>query len=120
MEEKICAVCGRKIEWRKKWEDCWDEVKYCSTACRKRKLRAKDQELETSILKLLEKRGRGKTICPSEAAREVFSDDWREHMEDARMAGRRLVAEEKVVVTQGGKVVDASTAKGAIRLRLAP
>jgi hypothetical protein len=23
--------------WRKKWADCWDEVKYCSDRCRKRK-----------------------------------------------------------------------------------
>ena len=39
-------------------------------------------------------------------------------MEPARAAARRLVAAEKIVVTQGGRVVDASTAKGAIRLKL--
>ena len=120
MEEKVCAVCGRRIEWRKKWEDCWEEVKYCSTQCRKRKLRDSDRRLESVTLELLAKRGPGKSICPSEAARAVFPDDWREHMEDARMAGRRLVDQGKVQITQGGQVVDPSTAKGPIRLTLQP
>jgi hypothetical protein len=39
-------------------------------------------------------------------------------MEPARAAARRLVAEGRIVVTQGGQVVDSETAKGAIRLRL--
>jgi hypothetical protein len=26
------------ITWRKKWERCWDEVKYCSERCRRRKM----------------------------------------------------------------------------------
>ncbi|WP_413165681.1 DUF2256 domain-containing protein [Capilliphycus salinus ALCB114379] len=34
---KICPVCGRPFTWRKKWADCWDEVKYCSDRCRRRK-----------------------------------------------------------------------------------
>jgi hypothetical protein len=38
-------------------------------------------------------------------------------MEPARMAARRLVAQEKVQITQGGRVVDPSRAKGPIRIR---
>lgn len=34
---KICVTCGRPFEWRKKWEKVWDEVKYCSKACRAQK-----------------------------------------------------------------------------------
>ncbi|MBV9389296.1 MAG: DUF2256 domain-containing protein [Chroococcidiopsidaceae cyanobacterium CP_BM_ER_R8_30] len=34
---KICPVCQRPFTWRKKWEDCWDEVKYCSERCRRRR-----------------------------------------------------------------------------------
>jgi hypothetical protein len=34
---KICPVCGLSFTWRKKWESCWDEVKYCSDRCRRRK-----------------------------------------------------------------------------------
>ena len=31
---KICATCGRPFAWRKKWAKTWDEVRYCSDACR--------------------------------------------------------------------------------------
>ena len=34
---KICIVCKRPFTWRKKWERNWDEVKYCSDACRMRR-----------------------------------------------------------------------------------
>lgn len=34
---KDCVVCGRPFVWRKKWEKVWNEVKYCSDACRMRK-----------------------------------------------------------------------------------
>ncbi|MBP7789715.1 MAG: DUF2256 domain-containing protein [Paracoccus sp.] len=32
---KPCATCGRTMVWRRKWRLTWDEVKYCSDACRK-------------------------------------------------------------------------------------
>jgi len=31
---KVCAACGRPFAWRKKWAKVWDEVRYCSDACR--------------------------------------------------------------------------------------
>lgn len=34
LPSKICASCGRPFNWRKKWERCWDEVRYCSERCR--------------------------------------------------------------------------------------
>ncbi len=34
---KPCLVCGRPFTWRKKWERVWDEVKYCSDACRSKR-----------------------------------------------------------------------------------
>ncbi|MEM9017832.1 MAG: DUF2256 domain-containing protein [Verrucomicrobiota bacterium] len=33
--EKICPVCGLSFSWRKKWEKCWDDVRYCSERCRR-------------------------------------------------------------------------------------
>lgn len=30
---KTCVVCNRPFTWRKKWEDCWDEVTCCSKRC---------------------------------------------------------------------------------------
>ena len=121
-EPKTCQSCGRTIEWRKKWERDWDQVRYCSTACRKRGVTDVDRRLETTILDLLAQRARTSTICPSDAARAVGGDDeetWRGLMEPARRAARRLVDRGEVVITQGGKVVDPSTAKGAIRIRRA-
>jgi hypothetical protein len=47
----------------------------------------------------------------------VGDDGWRELMEPARAAARRLVAAGEVVITQGGAVVDPSTARGPIRIR---
>ena len=31
---KICVVCGRPFQWRKKWKTVWEEVTYCSERCR--------------------------------------------------------------------------------------
>ncbi|MFM7447942.1 MAG: DUF2256 domain-containing protein [Leptolyngbyaceae cyanobacterium] len=32
---KHCPVCQRPFTWRKKWADCWEDVKYCSERCRR-------------------------------------------------------------------------------------
>lgn len=116
-DPKTCASCGRTIEWRRKWARSWDDVKYFSDACRRHKVTDTDRALEASIRSLLGSRKGGATICPSEAAREVGGEDWRDLMEPARRAARRLVAAGEVEVTQRGKVVDPSTAKGPIRVR---
>jgi hypothetical protein len=34
LPEKICAACGRPFVWRRKWAKSWEEVRYCSDACR--------------------------------------------------------------------------------------
>jgi len=41
--EKICLVCQRPFTMRKKWQNCWDEVKYCSERCRRRRDHAKNE-----------------------------------------------------------------------------
>ena len=114
---KPCVACGRTVTWRAAWAANWDEVRYCSDRCRRRKVRPVDTALETTILSLLGARARGATICPSEAARVVDPEGWRELMEPARAAARRLVVAGSVEITQGGRVVDPSTCKGPIRIR---
>ncbi len=32
---KVCLVCQRPFTWRKKWAATWEQVQYCSNACRK-------------------------------------------------------------------------------------
>jgi hypothetical protein len=45
LPSKMCPVCQRPFTWRKKWADCWDDVKYCSERCRRRRSDAnKDSE----------------------------------------------------------------------------
>ena len=77
-----------------------------------------DRALESTIMELLSRRGPGKTICPSDAARLLNPNGWEELMEKTRAAARRLVAEGRIVITQRGKVVDPAHAKGAIRLKI--
>lgn len=113
----MCATCGRTIEWRTKWARSWDEVRHCSAACRTRRTTEVDLALEEHIRRLLAARARDATICPSEAARAVGGERWRELMEPARAAARRLVARGELEITQRGRVVDPSTARGPIRLR---
>jgi len=80
------------------------------------------KEIERVMLRLLEERGEGKTICPSEAARAVAGSEerakWEPLMSAVREVAVRMVEEGKIVVTQKGRVVDGATAKGAIRFRL--
>ncbi len=114
---KTCASCGREMQWRAKWAKNWDAVRYCSDACRRRGIRPVDIELTEAIRHLLSQRAASATICPSEAARQVGGDEWRDLMEPARRAARRLVADGEVEITQRGVVVDPSTAKGPIRIR---
>ena len=78
------------------------------------------QALEAAIFQLLAKRQPNATICPSDAARAVYpaAAQWRAAMPAVRTVAAQLVAQGKLVVTQGGKVVDIHTAKGPIRLRL--
>ncbi|MGV8966675.1 MAG: DUF3253 domain-containing protein [Cellulomonas sp.] len=119
-QSKTCASCGRQISWRRAWERDWEQVRYCSQSCRARRVTDSDRALERVILDLLAARPRGATICPSEAARAVGGADealWRPLMEPARAAARRLVAGGQVEITQGGRVVDPSTARGPVRVR---
>ena len=113
---KSCAVCGREIEWRKKWERSWPEIKYCSDRCRAAKGGVRP-ELAEAILQLLGLRARDATICPSEVLPLALKSDPAE-MEEVRQAARRLVHEGRIEILQKGRVVDPSTARGPIRLRL--
>ena len=76
-----------------------------------------DRALEERITALLGARAAGATICPSEAARAVDPEAWRDLMPAARAAAGRLAAAGEVEVTQRGAVVDVATARGPVRIR---
>ena len=113
-ETKICSSCGRVIEYRKKWEKNWPEVKFCSDECRRNKNKF---DYRQAILALLSERGPLKTICPSEVLPPELKQD-KVMMEHVRRSARLLAAESKIEITQSGKVVDPASFKGPIRLRL--
>ena len=79
-----------------------------------------DRELEDAIRHLLADRARDATLCPSEAARAVDPAGWRDLMEDARAAGRRLVAAGEIRILQKGRPVDPSRARGPVRFGRGP
>ena len=76
-----------------------------------------DRQLERTIDALLDQRADTASICPSEAARAVDPEGWRELMPAARAAAGRLAAAGAVEVTQRGEVVDVATARGPVRVR---
>ena len=70
-------------------------------------------------LKFAEDRGLDKTYCPSEVARELFPDNWREKMDLVRDIADELVIEGKLIVLQKGFEKNELPSKltGPIRLR---
>ena len=76
-----------------------------------------DARLERTIGELLDQRRPEASICPSDAARAVDPEGWRDLMPPARAAAGRLASAGAVEVTQGGEVVDVATARGPVRIR---
>jgi len=75
--------------------------------------------ISQAILDLLHQRAPGKSICPSEIARQLFSPDWREHMEEVRQVAFDMTRAGEIRVTQGDDEIDPDgPMKGPIRLRL--
>lgn len=114
-DPKYCRSCGRRMEWRKKWERNWDSVLYCSDACRARKIRPIDEALEDRLLTRLRSLPGGQVADPADAARDL--GDACLLQEPARSAARRLVNRGLAEMVQCGAVVDPSTAKGPVGLR---
>ena len=82
-------------------------------ACARGVTRPSDSRIAEVLLDLAHQRGVGKTFCPSEAAR-ALAPDWRALMPEVR----RVAAQIGLRATQKGVAVDATTAKGPIRLGL--
>lgn len=75
-----------------------------------------DADIRETIAELLARRDPGKTICPSEVARALGGDEWRDLMEPVRAVAGELAARGDVVVTQKGQPVDIATARGPVRI----
>ena len=78
------------------------------------------QRLQAAIRALAQHRGPDSSTCPSDAARAVGGEHWRDLMSDARDLARDLAKSGEVDITQQGKVLDPDgTWRGPIRIRVA-
>lgn len=73
------------------------------------------RRLAATIRTLLRSRGES-SICPSDAARAIGGDDWREHMDAARTVAFELRDAGVVAVRQGGRDVAGTDVHGPIRI----
>lgn len=77
------------------------------------------ERLQAAIRALLDRRDG--SICPSEAARVVGGEQWRELMEPARAAARLMARAGEVQITQRGAVLDPDgNWRGPIRISACP
>jgi hypothetical protein len=77
-----------------------------------------EAQLRDAILALARERAPAKTICPSDAARAVGGDQWRDLMGHARDIARDLARAGEVQIMQRGKVLDPDAQwRGPIRIR---
>ena len=67
---------------------------------------------------LAAKRGKDKTICPSEVARELSADDWRKYMKEIRKTAFELRDAGKVLIMQKGREVEGNAVVGPIRIQI--
>jgi Protein of unknown function (DUF3253) len=77
-----------------------------------------ETQLREAILALARERAPAKTICPSDAARAVGGDQWRDLMGQARDIARDLAKAGEVEIMQRGEVLDPDAQwRGPIRIR---
>ena len=78
-----------------------------------------DHVIADMIGELLSARDATSSICPSEVARALASDEaaWRALMPDVRRVAAKLASQGKLRVTRGNDIVDAQSKGGPIRLR---
>lgn len=77
------------------------------------------ERLAATVRALLRHRD-GTTICPSDAARVVGGQGWRDVVPVAREVAHELVLSKLVVVQQKGEPVDVREARGPVRIAPGP
>jgi hypothetical protein len=77
-----------------------------------------DVRIRAQVIALVEERGVGKTICPSEVARAVRPDDWRPLLKKVRKAAIGLADDGQISIFRKGKPIPTDQVRGVIRLGL--
>jgi hypothetical protein len=76
-------------------------------------------QIEETMIALVDKRGEGKTICPSEVARAIAGehpDAWGRLMQPVRRVAVRLTKEGRVTIMRKGKPADPDDFKGVYQI----
>ncbi|GAB2512339.1 DUF3253 domain-containing protein [Lysobacter humi (ex Lee et al. 2017)] len=84
---------------------------------------ASGRDIADAIVALLASRAPPASICPSEVARALDADGWRDAMPQVRAVALVLAADDCIRVTQGQDDVpldSIATVRGPIRLRRGP
>ncbi len=115
--DRICQSCGRTMEWRARWAKNWDEVKYCSSACRSHRPTELDRQIERLIIDACSAVAAGRSVPEPQIVRQVQQQLEQVTAERVRWAGRRLVAASRVEFIQKNRVIEPSTARGALDYR---
>jgi hypothetical protein len=78
----------------------------------------RDLRIQATIRALLSHRGPDRSICPSDAARSVGGETWREVMDDVRHVASDLARRGEVRLTSGSTNLDPDAElRGPIRIR---
>ncbi|GJD77178.1 DUF3253 domain-containing protein [Methylobacterium gregans] len=75
--------------------------------------------IETTLLDLVDGRGAGKTVCPSEVARALggpHPDGWGKLMQPVRRIAVRLAKAGRIAILRKGRPVDPDDFRGVYRL----
>jgi len=75
-----------------------------------------DRQISAKIDELLEQREAGRTICPSEVARALGGEAWRDLMQPVRDVAATRAQAGELEVTRKGRTVDPTDPGGPIRL----
>jgi hypothetical protein len=76
-----------------------------------------NEEIAQAIAALLEARAATSSICPSDAARRLRTDEWRPLMPAIRRVAATLARQGRLRITQGARSVDpAEIERGELRV----
>ncbi|RKQ36868.1 DUF3253 domain-containing protein [Kocuria tytonis] len=75
---------------------------------------------EAATIRALLRHRAGKTICPSDVARTLGGEHWRELMPQIRDVAAAMADVSEITVQQKGETVDVRTARGPVRLAPGP
>lgn len=76
------------------------------------------QKIKNRILSFTKKRGPDKSISPSEVTKDLFTDVWKDHVDEVRTVAGKMERERLIRITKDGENVSLKDTKDPVRLTL--